>query len=410
MALSDQTAAEKVLRAAIAADPSRNEPYAMLGSLYLNQKKLDEAFHEFEALSTRQAKPVQPLTMMGMILEQQGKPDLAKQRYQEVLALDSRAGTAANNLAWLMAESGEDLDEALRLAQSAVAVAPETPQIVDTLGWVYYKRGLSKSAIEQFQKAIEQEPRNGIYHYHLGLAFIQAGDNVRGRTSPRAGSEIWYQRCDGCCQFVEAWKGFSGGALIFTVRPPASEIATGHCRITHEHRRVPTTIRGLFDLAEWLTAHGGTHGAQLLADARPRSHAHGRRLASFNQRGAQPSCNFGESGASRQTALERLRKNYKCLPAIRFDSKSHRRGGIGVQVEPQRGYSNEGRDVRLHSDLLIRARIANAYEAELTSGGQGRLNQRITRSSPRAVGVAPDRASAFIITALRCGRDEKRRR
>ena len=183
VALSDQTAAEKVLRAAIAADPSRNEPYAMLGSLYLNQKKLDEAFHEFEALSTRQAKPVQPLTMMGMILEQQGKPDLAKQRYQEVLALDSRAGTAANNLAWLMAESGEDLDEALRLAQSAVAVAPETPQIVDTLGWVYYKRGLSKSAIEQFQKAIEQEPRNGIYYYHLGLAFIQAGDNVRGRTA-----------------------------------------------------------------------------------------------------------------------------------------------------------------------------------------------------------------------------------
>jgi len=147
------------------------------------RKKLDEAFHEFEALSTRQAKPVQPLTMMGMILEQQGKPDLAKQRYQEVLALDSRAGTAANNLAWLMAESGEDLDEALRLAQSAVAVAPETPQIVDTLGWVYYKRGLSKSAIEQFQKAIEQEPRNGIYYYHLGLAFIQAGDNVRGRTA-----------------------------------------------------------------------------------------------------------------------------------------------------------------------------------------------------------------------------------
>ena len=90
----------------------------------LNQKKLDEAFHEFEALSTRQARPVQPLTMMGMILEQQGKPELAKKRYEEVLALDSRAGTALNNLAWLMAESGEDLDEAFRLAQSAVAVAP----------------------------------------------------------------------------------------------------------------------------------------------------------------------------------------------------------------------------------------------------------------------------------------------
>ena len=48
VALKDQAAAEKVLRAAIAADPSRNEPYAMLGSIYLNQQKLDEAFREFE--------------------------------------------------------------------------------------------------------------------------------------------------------------------------------------------------------------------------------------------------------------------------------------------------------------------------------------------------------------------------
>jgi len=181
VALKDQAAAEKVLRAAVAADPSRNEPYAMLGSLYLSQKKLDEAFEEFESLSTRQARPVESLTMMGMILEQQGKPDLAKKRYEEAIALDSSAGTAANNLAWLIAESGENLDEALRLAQSAVTVAPDTPQILDTLGWVYYKKGLSQLAVAQFEKAIERQSNNGFYHYHLGLALIQAGDKSRGR-------------------------------------------------------------------------------------------------------------------------------------------------------------------------------------------------------------------------------------
>jgi tetratricopeptide (TPR) repeat protein len=181
VALKDQAAAEKVLRAAVAADPSRNEPYAMLGSLYLSQKKLDEAFEEFESLSTRQARPVESLTMMGMILEQQGKPDLARKRYEEAIALDSSAGTAANNLAWLIAESGENLDEALRLAQSAVTAAPDTPQILDTLGWVYYKKGLSQLAVAQFEKAIERQSNNGFYHYHLGLALIQAGDKSRGR-------------------------------------------------------------------------------------------------------------------------------------------------------------------------------------------------------------------------------------
>ena len=101
----------------------------------------------------------------------------------------------------------------------------------------------------------------------------------------------------------------------------------------------------------------------------PRSHAHPRQLSrqkslrliviartrAFILR-REPRCNFGELGASRQTTLERLRKNSKCLPAIRFDSKSDRRGEIGVQVEQQLDCSNEGRDIRLHSDLLIRAR------------------------------------------------------
>ena len=181
--LKDLPAAERALRAAIDADPSRNEPYALLGSIYLNQKKLDEALREFEALSTKQQKPVGPLTMVGMILEQQGKRDLAKKRYEQVLALDSRAGTAANNLAWLLADAGEDLDRALQLAQTAVAVAPDTPQITDTLGWVYYKRGLPLLAIPQFEKSIRREPTNGWYHYHLGLAHLQAGDTVRGRAA-----------------------------------------------------------------------------------------------------------------------------------------------------------------------------------------------------------------------------------
>ena len=111
LTLKDPAAAEKVLRAAIDADPSRNEPYAMLGSIYVSQKRLDEAIREYEALSKKQAKPVGSLTMTGMLLEQQGNLDAAMKRYEDVLALDSRAAVAANNLAWLLADRGQDLEQ-----------------------------------------------------------------------------------------------------------------------------------------------------------------------------------------------------------------------------------------------------------------------------------------------------------
>ena len=121
--------------------------------------------------------------MLGMILEQQGKVDAAMKRYEDVLAIDSRAGTAANNLAWILADRGQDLDRALQLAQIAVAVAPETPQIIDTLGWVYYRRNQPELAIPLFQRCINKSPTIAEYHYHLGLAQLKTGAAVEGRAA-----------------------------------------------------------------------------------------------------------------------------------------------------------------------------------------------------------------------------------
>ena len=153
----------------------------MLGQLYLSQNKLEQALNEFEAMAKRQSKPVASLTMTGMILEQLGKRDLAKKRYEQVLSLDSSASTAGNNLAWILAESGEDLDRALGLAKAATAATPDVPQVMDTLGWVYYKKRQPALAIPFLQRSVELDPANGWYHYHLGLAQDMVGDSARAR-------------------------------------------------------------------------------------------------------------------------------------------------------------------------------------------------------------------------------------
>ena len=52
---------------------------------------------------------------------------------------------------------------------------------MDTLGLVFYKKGLYDSAIAEFSDSLEKIPDNAIVHYHLGLAYYQKGDVHRAR-------------------------------------------------------------------------------------------------------------------------------------------------------------------------------------------------------------------------------------
>src|SRR5207247_3210254 len=79
----------------------------------------------------------------------------APENYRQAPERDQTAMIAANNLAWLYAAYGKgNLDEAVRLAQGVVQKNPNVAGFVDTLGWVYYKKGLYAAAVEQLQKAV----------------------------------------------------------------------------------------------------------------------------------------------------------------------------------------------------------------------------------------------------------------
>jgi tetratricopeptide (TPR) repeat protein len=179
--MNDVVAAERTLRRTIETSPSLLPAYSMLGQLYLRQRKLDEARKEFDALAERQSKPVGALTMSGTILLAQGNTALATQRFERAVAMDAQAVVAANNLAWIYAEAGENLDQAVRLAVAASQAMPESPQVLDTLGWVYLKNNLSALAIPPLVRAVEKIPDNPAYNYHLGLAYEKAGNLTQSR-------------------------------------------------------------------------------------------------------------------------------------------------------------------------------------------------------------------------------------
>ena len=161
--------------------PANKDSYQLLIRAYLAQGKLDVAKTELEALAKSQPRLVGVQTMLGMISDIQGRKNEAVEQYVRVLELDPEAPVAANNLAWIYAERGENLDEALRLAEIAAAKMPEHADVQDTIGWIYYKKRLPALAIPRFERSVAANPKNPQYQYRLALAYNDAGQTKKAR-------------------------------------------------------------------------------------------------------------------------------------------------------------------------------------------------------------------------------------
>ena len=105
-------------------------------------------------------------------------------------ALTTRCFLKEAQSAWLLAQSGANLDEALGLARTANEKLPNTPSIIDTIGWVYYKKGAYASAVDSFRECVGKAPNNAACQYHLGLSYSKIGDPRSARVALEQGLKL----------------------------------------------------------------------------------------------------------------------------------------------------------------------------------------------------------------------------
>lgn len=185
IAVRDLSKAEAVLKRAIDAKASGLDAYGLLGQIYVNERRLEEARTEFAEMVRRNPTSISGNTMLAMLLEIQGNKSEAERIYRQVLAIDARAAVAANNLAWLLVSQGRNVDEALGFAQTANKELPDDPRVADTLGWIYCLKHIPSPAIRLLQASLDKDATDPVVHYHIGMAYAQAGDKDKARASLR---------------------------------------------------------------------------------------------------------------------------------------------------------------------------------------------------------------------------------
>jgi len=157
---------------------------AAAGDLYLRLGETNRRKGDFEAAIRSLARaneilPGNPVVIgtLALALDSSGNRADAQRAYRATLEIDPENATAMNNLAFLLAEGGTDLDDALKLATRAVALSPDSGPMIDTAGWVRLKRGENDAAIALFADAVAKDPGDEGFRDHLLMALERKGDH-----------------------------------------------------------------------------------------------------------------------------------------------------------------------------------------------------------------------------------------
>ena len=109
--------------------------------------------------------------------EQAGKLDKAAESTEANRSRVIRnAAQAYNFLGYMWADRGERLDEAGDMIRKAARGSPIMAPYLDSLGWLYFKKGEHEKALKELLRAVEAiKPEDGVVFDHLADTYQALG-------------------------------------------------------------------------------------------------------------------------------------------------------------------------------------------------------------------------------------------
>jgi tetratricopeptide (TPR) repeat protein len=166
-------------------NPDDGNAVALYAKLQVERGQTPNAITAWEQFSQSHPSNASALAVLGVLEEARGDTGKAKAYYRKALQIQPRQPVATNNLAYLMLETGENIDVALTLAQTARQAMPNSPTTADTLAWAYYHNGTYGFARDLLEDAVRIEPNSAAMQYHLGMVYSKLKDKNDAATHLR---------------------------------------------------------------------------------------------------------------------------------------------------------------------------------------------------------------------------------
>ena len=171
--------ARKALAETAMANPTSTEPLLVSAALDFNSGQLAGARLTLRSLLRLDDQVTQAYQLAGQVEEASGNYGEAISFYRKVLTIDAINVFALNNLAYVLSRDSKHLEEALDMGRRAKEQAPESPEVLDTFGWLCYRKGEYDVAVKELEHALAEAELPAI-EFHLGMTYNRLGESEKG--------------------------------------------------------------------------------------------------------------------------------------------------------------------------------------------------------------------------------------
>ncbi|MEK6628863.1 MAG: tetratricopeptide repeat protein [Bdellovibrionota bacterium] len=155
--------------------------YFLMSQLFEEKKDTKKALEILISAKDRFPKNSQVYYYLGTLQDKLNFKTDMLENMKKVVELEPGHAQALNYLAYSWAESGQYLDLAENYARKAVEKEKEDAFILDTLGWVLFKKGKYKEAVQALDKAHAMQPTASIISEHLGDIYTKMNLHNKAR-------------------------------------------------------------------------------------------------------------------------------------------------------------------------------------------------------------------------------------
>ncbi|EAQ44457.1 TPR domain protein [Roseobacter sp. MED193] len=175
-------AAAEVLEQLVGDFPTLPQVSISLGDLLRQQEDYAGAISAYDAALSNMSDDSRSRWFLhyarGISYERLKDWPKAEADFRASLALRPDSPQVLNYLGYSLIEkedSPDKLDEALGMIEQAVAAQPNSGYIVDSLGWVFYRLGRYADAVGHMERAVELMPVDPVVNDHLGDVYWAVG-------------------------------------------------------------------------------------------------------------------------------------------------------------------------------------------------------------------------------------------
>jgi len=129
------------------------QSYLVESQMLMEQGRHEQALDLLIEAVANQPGSLDLLYGRAMAAVQADRLELAEQDLRVIIQRDSQNAIALNALGYTLADRTDRQGEALRLIERALALDPDNPAILDSMGWVLFRLGQAEQALPYLERA-----------------------------------------------------------------------------------------------------------------------------------------------------------------------------------------------------------------------------------------------------------------